>query len=59
MRDVADIVSWRWVYQEAHQSLLCVYCNRDAQGVSGLHRRILRRCVVVRWLPLYLVDVSC
>jgi hypothetical protein len=27
-------------------------------GVSGLRRRVLRCCVVARWLPLHLVDVS-
>ena len=29
------------------------------KGVSGLRRRILHCCVVARWLPLHLVDVSC
>lgn len=37
----------------------CVYCDRDAQMTSDLRRRILRCCVVARWLPLQLVDVSC
>ena len=36
-------------------------CVRDVtmmlNGVSGLRRRVLRCCVVARWLPLYLVDV--
>jgi hypothetical protein len=36
----------------------CVYCNHNAQGVSGLRRRISRCCVAARWLPLHLVDVS-
>jgi hypothetical protein len=36
----------------------CVYCDRDAQGVSGLRRRVSRCCVTARWLPLHLVDVS-
>ena len=42
---------------EAHQWLLCVYCNRDAQGVSGLRHCVLRRCVAARGLPLHLVGV--
>lgn len=29
------------------------------KGVSRLRRRVLRCCVVARWLPLHLVDVSC
>ena len=28
------------------------------KGVSGLRRRVLHCCVVARWLPLHLVDVS-
>lgn len=38
-------------------------CVRDVavilNGVSGLRCRVLRCCAVARWLPLYLVDVSC
>jgi hypothetical protein len=26
--------------------------------VSGLRRHFLRRCIMARWLPLHLVDVS-
>jgi hypothetical protein len=39
----------------------CVVCDVACmrKGVSGLRRRILHCCVVARWLPLHLVDVSC
>ena len=56
MRDVADIVGWRWAYWKPISDC-CVYCNRDAQGVSGLRHRVLRRCVAARWLPLHWVGV--
>jgi hypothetical protein len=36
----------------------CVYWDHNAQGVSGLRRRISRCSAAARWLPLHLVDVS-
>jgi hypothetical protein len=45
--------------RERESVCVCVYCDHYAQGMSGLRRRVLRGCVVTRWLPLHLVDVSC
>jgi hypothetical protein len=39
-----------------------ILCVRNVtmmlNGVSGLRRRVLRCCIMARWLLLHLVDVS-
>jgi hypothetical protein len=37
----------------------CMYCDHDAQAVSGVRHRVLRCCIMARRLPLCLVGVSC